>query len=331
MRILKATGNRGFEVLDIPATEEENGLVKLKIETIFPTMSDVAVYEGKLEINYPVAPCRLATAVVSEDRPEYGLKRGAKVLLNPYILNSADEDGYTELGVYGINDDGFLRNFISLPIDNIIPFPEDVKEDEAVFVDVIAIALNALNKLDVQKGDYIAILGGSVLNLVIAQLALYYQAIPILVSSDDRYLELADSHGVYYTINDSRDNVQRRVLDITGGRMADHTIIHALPGVSPNYISLLTAISGNCVMVGLSSTYFPRMDVDLAQIAKKNLTFSGVARGDKEFTSAVNVLAQKLVKFDGVIDKKISFEEAPALFKEMSEEPQRYVCALINV
>ena len=207
MRILKATGNRGFEVLDIPATEEENGLVKLKIETIFPTMSDVAVYEGKLEINYPVAPCRLATAVVSEDRPEYGLKRGSKVLLNPYILNSADEDGYTELGVYGINDDGFLRNFISLPIDNIIPFPEDVKEDEAVFVDVIAIALNALNKLDVQKGDYIAILGGSVLNLVIAQLALYYQAIPILVSSDDRYLELADSHGVYYTINDSRDNV----------------------------------------------------------------------------------------------------------------------------
>ena len=43
MRILKATGNKTFEVVDIPATEEENNLVKLKVETIFPTSADVAV------------------------------------------------------------------------------------------------------------------------------------------------------------------------------------------------------------------------------------------------------------------------------------------------
>ena len=106
MKLYRTNGNNEFEITESDASWEP-GLVKLKISTILPTMTDIFVYQGKMNINYPVVPCRAATAIVSEDRPEYGLKRGAKVIINPYILSSADEEGYARIATYGIEADGF--------------------------------------------------------------------------------------------------------------------------------------------------------------------------------------------------------------------------------
>ncbi len=334
MKFYTANGDRNLNLVEGASSQEPatQGFVKLKISLIFPTLADVSVFEGKLDIPYPRVPCRLATAVVSEDRPEYGLKLGSRVLINPYVNTSADADeSYFDMDVYGIHKDGFLRDFISLPIDNIIPFPEEVKEDEAIFADIVAIALRIINEIKPEKGDYIALIGGSILMNVTAQLALYYQAIPIVVSADERFLKLAEASGVYYTVNEQLEDVNKKVFSITGGRMADHTVQHALENVTSKFTYSLAARSGNCIIASLNNNYIPRQEVDLGMIVSKNLTVKGVSCGVEEFNSAVNMLAQKIVNFEGFIDKTVPLSEAKELFKELSEDHFRYQGAVIRV
>ena len=331
MKLYTANGNKDFKVVELENNSPEE-LIKLKVSMVYPTLADLSVFEGKLDIDYPRVPCRMATAVVSEDRPEYGLKLGSRVLLNPYVNPIVpEEDEYTDVDVYGINQDGFLRDFVSLPMDNVIPFPEEVKEDEAIFTDIVAVALGIINEIKPEKGEYIALIGNSLLINVTAQLALYYQAIPIVIGADERALALAEKVGVYYTINERLEDVKKKVFSITGGRMADHTVQHSLENVTPGFAYSLASRGGDCIICALNSNYIPRQEVDVSLIAKNNLTVKGVSCGLQEFNSAINVLAQKILNFEGFIDHIVPLQEAKTLFTEMSEDNFRYLGAVIRV
>lgn len=330
MRLFAATGNKDLKLIE-GENSASNELIKLKVSLVYPTLADLSVFEGKLSINYPRVPCRMATAVVSDDYPEFGLKLGSRVLINPYITPVVDEEeNYCDVDVYGIAEDGFLRDFVAMPIDNIIPFPEEVKEDEAIFADTVAVALKIINEIKPEKGDYIALIGGSLLMNVTAQLALYYQAIPIVISADERHLKLAEAAGVYYTINERQEDVIRKVSLITGGRMADHTVQHALDNVTPGFAYSLAARGADCIIAALNSAYIPRQEVDIGLVARKNLTVKGVSCGVTEYNSAVNVLAQKIVNFQGFIDKRVPLSESQKLFEELCESSSLYVGAVIE-
>jgi threonine dehydrogenase-like Zn-dependent dehydrogenase len=328
MKIYRAKGNNEFEIVETEAVQSD--FVKLKISTIFPTLTDINIYQGKLNIKYPIVPCHVVTAAVSEDRPEFGLKRGTKVIINPYVLSSADAEGYAKVSTYGIDVDGFLRDFVALPAENVIPFPEDVKEEEALFTELVAVGLAVINAFEVEKGDYIAVIGDSILSNIICQMALYYQAIPIFIGSDVRQLAIAEKCGIYYTIDESKEDTYQRVLNITGGRLADHTVLHAKSGVSPNFLYTLAARGGDCTVVGFTHL-LPRLETDIGLIAQKQLSVKGVSCGLEEINSAVNMLAQKQLKFSYFIDKRISLADAPALFDELSKDPLRYICPVIKV
>ena len=331
MKLYTASGNKDFKVIELENNPPEEQ-VKLKVSMVYPTLADLSVYEGKLDIEYPRVPCRMATAIVSEDRLEYGLKLGSRVLLNPYINpNEPEDEDYDEIDVYGIHKDGFLRDFVSMPIDNVIPFPEEVKEDEAIFADTVAVALKIINEIKPEKGEYIALIGGSLLMNITAQLALYYQAIPIVISADNRFLKLAEKKGVYYTIDERQEDVRKKVFSITGGRMADHTVQHALDNVTPAFIYSLAARGGDCIIASLSDNYIPRQEADIGMIVRNKLTVKGVSSGISEFNSAINVLAQKILNFEGFIDKIVPIKEARELFEEMSEDRFRYQGAVIRV
>lgn len=329
MKAYRANGNGEFEIYEIQEVYDPS-LVKVKISSVIPSTTDVDVYQGKFAIDYPRVPGHMATAIISEDRPEFDLKRGAKVILNPYVLSSIDKEGISEIDRYGLNSDGFLRDFTAVPIDNIIPFPEEVKENEAIFTEIIAVALATVNSFELNKGDYIAIVGNSLLTNIIAQLALYYQAVPIYIAKDARFLDLASKCGIYYTINELEEDPYRRVHTITGGRLAEHTILHAKPGSTPNFLYTLTGRGGDCIVTSINPS-FCRMEADISQISNKHLVMRGISNGADEINSAVNLLAQKVLKLPHYIDKTVSFEEVPVLFKELAVNRDCYICPLIRI
>jgi len=125
MKSFQATGAKRFDVVEIGYTDP--AFVKLKVDLISPSITDVALFQGKLNIEYPRTPCHMATGIVSEDREEYGLKLGTRVLINPYLQDISNLK-YSLPKMYGVDKDGFLANFIEIPNENICPFPDDVRK-----------------------------------------------------------------------------------------------------------------------------------------------------------------------------------------------------------
>ena len=233
--------------------EAEATDVKVRISEVALSSTDVAIFEGK-KASYPIIPVRSAIGLVSEAHAMSGLKKGERVVLSPYVL---DDPFYKKKGalvpdvkVMGLDMDGFLCDFISMPPENVYPLPEGIKDNDAIFTEQIALAVKSLGALETERGDYVAILGANTLGIIAAELCIYYQLVPIVIDVDETKLSLAENHGIYYTINPSKADVRQRIIEITGGKLAEFTLYEPRSNMLPNYIPSITQEGGTVAVIG---------------------------------------------------------------------------------
>lgn len=308
--IVSKPGELSSAVAEDAALPQDAARVRLARAAI--SASDIAAFEGKTR-KLPVIPCRIAMGLVGESN-DITLKIGQRVMLSPYR--------HTEKGtlVKGVDCDGYLSDFVTCPRSEIYVMPEGISDESIVFVEDIARAVNALEKLDISKTQYILLSGCTVLNFIIAQLAIYYQAIPIIVDNRREMLELAEDMGVYFTANPDEEDLFDKVKELTSGAMCD--CLAADADFFPEAGKLLSCLKpgGKAAFCGegsLSTT----ASAPIAEIVAKRLEVFGIQSGDGELETAINMLATEIVKVDKLVGKLEEFSDAPAVFKRLSEQP----------
>ena len=308
---------------------KREGEIKLKMSKVAISSTDFAYFAAGEEDEHGksvVVPGHSAVAYVSSEDSAAGLKLGARVVVSPFVRY--EEHGVAKVKVLGVDTDGLLVDFASVPEENVYALPDGVPDDEAIFAEYIALGNNVLNSMEAGKGDFVVIVGASTLGLVLSQLALYYQMIPILVDLDAEKLALAASWGVYYLLNPTYDNLERRVEEITGGRMAEASV-YVGDGVPFDCAFRLVKDKGEVVVSGYSVR--AGHNADVADILAKQLRVIGVADGYGEMSSAINLLANRIVKTEGLIGARIGFDEVPEMVEQCAEYPYQYNKILITV
>lgn len=308
---------------------KREGEIKLKMSKVAISSTDFAYFAAGEENEHGksvVVPGHSAVAYVSSEDSAAGLKLGARVVVSPFVRY--EEHGVAKVKVLGVDTDGLLGDFASVPEENVYALPDGVPDDEAIFAEYIALGNNVLNSMEADKGDFVVIVGASTLGLVLSQLALYYQMIPILVDLDAEKLALAASWGVYYLLNPTYDNLERRVEEITGGRMAEASV-YVGDGVPFDCAFRLVKDKGEVVVAGYSVR--AGHNADVADILAKQLRVIGVADGYGEMSSAINLLANRIVKTEGLIGARIGFDEVPEMVEQCAEYPYQYNKILITV
>jgi len=303
--------------------------LKIKVTKAALSSTDTALFEGKGDV-YPIIPARAAIGLVSEAIGSF--KLGEKVFIEPYIIPE-DVDKTVErvpdVKVMGVDLDGFLRDYVSVPKANAHVLPEGVKDNDALFIEYIAIGIKTLDALNIEKGDYIAIAGAGTLGTIIAQLSIYYQAIPILIDTDSSMLSLAESFGIYYTINPTLTNAEQRIKELTSGRLADHTVYSLKCPILPYLILEFTKDCGNLALTGYNR--FVDKDIKLHTILKKQLSLVGIGNGVGEIQAAINMLATKVVRTEGLVGREITPDEIPSIIKEITEFPLKYTKIIVKM
>ncbi|HIU99463.1 MAG TPA: zinc-binding dehydrogenase [Candidatus Limadaptatus stercoripullorum] len=308
---------------------KREGEIKLKMSKVAISSTDFAYFAAGEEDEHGksvVVPGHSAVAYVSSEDSAAGLKLGARVVVSPFVRY--EEHGVAKVKVLGVDTDGLLGDFASVPEENVYALPDGIPDDEAIFAEYIALGNNVLNSMEADKGDFVVIVGASTLGLVLSQLALYYQMIPILVDLDAEKLALAASWGVYYLLNPTYDNLERRVEEITGGRMAEASV-YVGDGVPFDCAFRLVKDKGEVVVAGYSVR--AGHNADVADILAKQLRVIGVADGYGEMSSAINLLANRIVKTEGLIGARIGFDEVPEMVEQCAEYPYQYNKILITV
>lgn len=303
---------------------EREGEVVVKISKLAVSATDKEIFLGKSDVSLPIIIGRQATGFISQNTENGLFKRGEKVLINPYL----EVNGHIK--VMGVDCDGLLCDFISLSENNLILLPEGIKEEEALFTEYVAIAIRTIKTLEIEKGDYIAIIGAGSLGIILAQLAIYYNAIPVVIDSDAARLKIAEMCGVDFTINLVTDDPKKKLNDLTGGKMAEHTVLEAKNYINPHLLFRLTKEGGNAAIIGCDK-FFAAASLDISIAFKRDITLFNINNGADDFTSAVNILAQKILNLSNLIDQDVPFEKVPEAFEAFNENADIYKKFIITV
>ncbi len=337
MKAWMVTSPHNLELVEGPSESAGEGCVKIKVLRSIISAPDINVYSGKADVALPVCPGGSCVGMVIETGDNVGeFTRGDRVYVRSQkscgtcaSCRAGKSWKCENMKIRGYSCDGFMRDFAVIPASDCVKIPDRIKSEEAVFIDYISIAVQTIAALDVDKGDYLAITGASTLGIILGQVALYYQAVPIIIDSDAEALEVAKSLGLYYTIDASETDPKTKIFHITGGNMAER-VAHMASSDIPLTRSIdFTARGGKLAIIGRYGCV-NTLPCSLENAVRNNLTIACITNGAKNNQVAINMLVGKAVSVTPLITGETTFADVPAALKEENEIARGHMKTLIK-
>ena len=207
------------------------------------------------------------------------------------------------LGIW--KKDGVFAQYFTMPVDVLFEVPDNVANEQAVFVEPLAAALEINEQLHIKPMDKVVVLGDGKLGLITA-LALNAQNLDItLVGKHQNKLDIASSQGVKTALL-SNFKIEKKY----------NVVVEATGSVNGFETSLaLTKPRGTLV---LKSTVATGKELNLAPIVIDEITVLGSRCG--QFPPALRLLASNKVDFSRLISGIYSIDEAEKAFEKNKEK-----------
>ena len=207
----------------------------------------------------------------------------------------------TVLGIF--KRPGAFAETLRLPAANLIPVPDSIGDEDAVFTEPLAAALEIFEQIHVPPGARMLVIGDGKLGLLIAQVCSHFGARVTLHGRHEKKLALARRWNIEAEIAQSRDDRERFpfVIESTGTPAA---LAEALDWTAPR---------GTLI---LKSTYANRLvqpAIDWARVVVDEISIVGSRCG--QFAPALRLLVQSKIDVRSMIDHRVSFGNAIEGFK----------------
>jgi len=209
----------------------------------------------------------------------------------------------TTLGIAGKN--GAMAEYITLPVHNLFLVPENVKNEEAVFVEPLAAAYEILEQIHLRPTDRVLVLGDGKLGLLVALVLDLCGPEVALAGKHEDKLAIARGQGVCTVALESLtgDKAFDIVVDATGSPKG---LEAALRFVKPR---------GTIV---LKTTVAEGITMNLAPVVVNEVKIIGSRCGP--FGPALMCLAQKRIKVGPLISGVYGFSHAGEAFTKAQDK-----------
>ncbi len=197
------------------------------------------------------------------------------------------------LGIQG--HPGSFAEFVTLPLSNLHSIPDEVSDEEAVFVEPLAAACQIVRQVTFEAGDRALVVGGGRLGILCAQVLRNAGAHVTVIGRQRTKMERIRKLGLQVQVAESDVAQADLVVDATGSAGGFQ---RALALVRPR---------GTLV---LKSTIAGPTQVDLAQIAVNEIAVVGSRCGP--FDEAIRLLAGGAVEVRPLIDRCFPLDDGVA-------------------
>lgn len=336
MKGYKVTKQDGLQIVDMPS-EVGAEQIKIKVSRSAISQNDIQAYQNKIDSVILGRHCIGMVVEVGSNVKNF--VRGDKVFLSPYFpcgecLLCATNRPYMceQMSIAGQDRDGFLRDFVVLDTKNAYKLPESIADTDTIFIEQTAIALQILSKLNVTKGEHLVIISGDILGILLAQLAMHYNAIPILINRDERILRQAQKLGIIYTINSIDSDPQENIQSITGGNNAEKLAMLGSSSISIARSILFLVQGGSMVVVNSNNDYNEKLETasPAVGIAKKQVSIIGINNGYPKISQAINLLTNKIIQVKQFVSAEIKFDEVKKYFDDSIQNPTKYTKIVVK-
>jgi len=195
---------------------------------------------------------------------------------------------------------GAFANYFTLPEANLHPIPDEISDEEAVFIEPLAAACEILEQVTIPAGAEVAVLGDGKLGLLIAQTLRAHQLDVIVYGRHEAKLDIARRAGA-------------RVSIAVDPPLAKYPFVIESTGSAAGLRQAVGMARPRGTVV-LKSTVHGEVSLDTAPVVVHEITLIGSRCG--RFAPAIELLRQRKVDVSAMIAARFPLSEAPAAFAE---------------
>ena len=196
----------------------------------------------------------------------------------------------TVLGIVG--RDGAHAEFLKLPVVNLLPVPDEISDERAVFTEPLAAACGILERTSVTKETRVAVIGDGKLGLLCAQVLATTGALVTLVGKHQSKLQIAGRRGIE-TITIEKAKTRTREFDV---------VVEA-SGSAKGFELALDLLHPQGVLV-LKSTFHGATELSSARIVVDEISVIGSRCG--RFAPALELLKTNAVDVESLISEEFA-------------------------
>lgn len=195
---------------------------------------------------------------------------------------------YFEHGITrGLFQDGALTSYTCVPSHSVYKIAKDTPFEQAALAEPLSCVGYAIEKLKIQAGDTVCILGAGPMGLLFASMAKANGATKVIVSEPYEYRrQKALKCGATRVVDPKVEDLKQVCLEETGDLGVDHCI-EAVGHMLPEALDMIRT-SGKVLMFGHDETAMP--PVKLAEIVRKEASIYGGFLGKYYFEKTARII-----------------------------------------
>ena len=209
----------------------------------------------------------------------------------------------TVLGIVG--RDGAHAEFLKLPAANLLPVPNEISDESAVFVEPLAAACGILERAAISPDSNIAVVGDGKLGLLCAQVLRTTGAAVTLIGKHENKLAIARDRGLEPLLAD-RAQTRAREFDL---------VVEA-SGAPSGFELAMDLLRPRGVLV-LKSTFQGSTEINSARIVVDEISVVGSRCG--RFAPALELLRNKSVDVESLISDEFRLADGLRAMERVAE------------
>lgn len=339
--VMLGIGKMGFEEREIPKVKDDEVLVKLEYVGICG--SDLHYYETGAIGDYVVEPPFVlghepGGTVVEVGKNVKHLKVGDRVALEPGKTCGHCE--FCKTGRYNLCPDvvffatppvdGVFQEYVAHEAGLCFKLPDNVSTLEGALIEPLAVGFHAAIQGDAHLGQKAVVMGAGCIGLV-SMMALKARGVSEVYVVDimEKRLEKAMELGASGVINGAKEDVLKRVKELTDGAGMDLVIETAGTEITTRQAIQMAKKGSNIVLVGYSKS--GEMTLPMSLVLDKELTFKTVFRYRHIYPMAIDAVAAGKVNLKGIVTDVFGLDEVQKAMDHSVNNKADIVKAVIRI
>lgn len=197
--------------------------------------------------------------------------------------------------------DGVFAEYVTLPTANLHRVPDSVSNEQAVFTEPLAAALQILELVHIRPSDEVAVVGDGRLGLLIAQAAAHTGCRLTVLGRHENHLAFLRAQGADTVLIESSDSIPAALVD-------SFDIAAEATGAESGFLAAKTIVRPGGV-IALKSTFAkPMTSFDVSSLVVDEIRVVGSRCGP--FAPALRMLEQGGVEVQPMIHRVFPLNEA---------------------
>jgi len=321
MRALVVYGPSSCEIRELPRPKPGAGEVLVRVAHCGVCGTDLRILAGTCRV--PALPLvighEIAGTLVTAGPGATRLRRGQPVAVDgikscgachacrrdsPALCEQASE--------LGIHEQGGLAEYVVAPERNVHALPDTMPTAGGALVEPLACAIRGQDRVDVDLGDSVAVVGGGAQGLMHTVLARLRGATRVIVSArHERRRARAGEMGADLVVDPERCDAAEEVVVATEGRGADVVIDASGSGSGCTDAFRMVRRGGRILIHGAEASQ-ERLPATAFDVHVRELTVVGSFGGTGDaWPRAIGLIAAGRLGLAGLVDAEWPLERAP--------------------